>query len=129
LRWVVRGGVLPPRALLAVGAGFVWGFFFLNWVGSTLLPWPAVVIGSVLALTTLTAVLVLPEIDRGHSPYGRTLLAVGLLSFLLFFAAVVTVSGDWGAPLALIGVAGIIVYLLRATGAAATPTAGLPTVP
>ena len=102
-----------PRSLLILGALFVWLFFFTNWVLSQVVPAPIALIGLVTGLTALAAHWILPEFRSTGADFSRLVLSIGLLSFLIFFAGIVGVTGDWLVVVPLVAVLVLLVYLYR----------------
>ena len=116
-----RWGPRTPKQLLAAGAGFVSGFFFLNWVGSHYLAVPATVVLLELALGTLVVALVLPTVNFGGSPRARLAFGAGLLSFMFVLATLQGFTGDWGVVFPIAGVLYMLWYLNRSIPSSEPP--------
>jgi hypothetical protein len=94
----------------ALGAGFVWGFFALSWIGPALIPVAAVTGIAILAWCVAVGVHLARHREEYRRPAARLEFVLGSLTFSLVLASIYTVFGDFGAPLA---VAGVVLLCLR----------------
>lgn len=108
-----RTPAASPRALFALGAGFVWGFFivFLGLPGVFQNPLMTVTLGW--ALTATCFALLRWSIGERENASHVAYLALGLLSFFVAFAVVVEFLGDLFVFLAIAATLFLIVYLYR----------------
>jgi hypothetical protein len=119
---------VPPaaanRRLAMIGATWVTSFFAINWLGPVLIPVPWVLV----TVELLSGGALLWAAVRAYGPVwdpkATVALAAGLLSFLLVFATVLELFGDWGVGVAVGGVAALLILLYRRPIAAAPVAVG-----
>lgn len=96
-----RPSTLGPAAL---GAAFVWGFFALAWIGTSIIPVPAVTAAGILVWCVLFGVHLARHREEFRGPAARLEFVLGSLTFSLVLASVYTFFGDIGAPVAVAAV-------------------------
>lgn len=106
-------GAPSPGRLVALGAAWTTSFFLLNWVGPVLLPVPGLLVAIEAAVGVGVLVLALRAGGTAWTGRATVALAAGLLSFLLLFAGVLEISGDWGVGVAVAGVLALLWILYR----------------
>ena len=97
--WGIRstGAPLPVRPAL-LGAVFVWGFFGIAWLGSSVIPISEVVTVGLIAWCLLFGVEVVRHRETFQAPGTRVAFIWGALTLSLVLASVETIFGDYGAP-------------------------------
>ncbi len=131
-----RGTRRRPGRLVALGAAWTSTFFAINWVGPVVVPIPALLVALEVAMGALFLWLAMQAYGPAWDPGATVALAAGLLSFLLLFASILEVYGDWGVGIAVAGVIALLLWVHRRSSregresrAPAPPEPPLPTGP
>ncbi len=110
---VPSSGAMRARNLLVLGAAWTTSFFALNWLGPVLIPSPAGLVAGEALVGGSLLWLTLGSYGPDWDPRATVALAAGLLSFLLVFASILELFGDWGVEVAVLGVVALLVILYR----------------
>jgi hypothetical protein len=102
--------LLPPFWVGILGGLWVFLWFGFFWLGASLHEDPYLIVFSGVTFTAAIGFVLVPEVEVDE-PHRRLCLATGLLSFVLVFSAVVTLGGDFLAPLATIAMIWFLVRL------------------
>ncbi|MFZ0830088.1 MAG: hypothetical protein WAN40_03015 [Thermoplasmata archaeon] len=114
--WLRPRSPLPriaPRAALLLGAVFVWGFFIVFWGTPMLLQDPFLTVALGWTFSAVCLLVLRFTIGSAGNESQLAYLSVGLLTFLIFDAAIENLLGDLFAFLAIVAAVGLMTVLYR----------------